>query len=53
MEESAKADLQALEELHTKQLAEAREHIDATLATVYKPSVKLLDNRKVFDQLVR
>jgi hypothetical protein len=39
--------------MHTKQLGEAREQLDTLLGTVYKPSSKLLDNRKVFDQLVR
>lgn len=53
LEESAHADLAALEDLHTKQLAEARELIDSQLSSVYKPSVKLLDNRKVFEQLVK
>jgi len=53
LEESAIADLQALEELHQKQLMEARESLDAQLGTVYKPSAKLLDNRKVFEQLVK
>lgn len=53
LEESAVADMQALEELHAKQLAEERERLEAGLSTVYKPSSKLLDNRKVFEQLIR
>lgn len=32
---------------------EARESLDSQLGTVYKPSAKLLDNRKVFEQLVK
>jgi len=51
--ESANADMQALEELHSKQLIDAREQLETTMPTIYKPSSKLLDNRKVFDQLVR
>lgn len=53
LEESSKQDIQALEEIHAQQLQEAREHAEATLGTVYKPSSKLLDNRRVFEQLVK
>ena len=42
-----------MEEIHAQQLLEAREHAEATLGTVYKPSSKLLDNRRVFEQLVK
>lgn len=53
LDESARADLQALEEMHVKQLGEGREQLDSTLPVVHKPSSKLLDNKRVFDQLVR
>ena len=53
LEESAHADLEALEELQTKQLVAAKEQIQDQLSTIYKPSSKLLDNRRVFEQLVR
>ncbi len=45
--------MNSLEEMHTRHLAEAREQLEGQLGTVYKPSSKLLDNRRVFDQLVR
>jgi len=45
--------MNSLEEMHTRHLAEAREQLEGQLSTVYKPSSKLLDNRRVFDQLVR
>lgn len=53
MHESADADLQALEEMHTQKLAESREQFESAFSTVYKPSSKLLDNRRVFEQLVK
>ena len=53
LEESAVADMEALEELHAKKLSEERERLEASLGTVYKPSSKLLDNRKVLEQLIR
>jgi len=49
LEESAVADMSALEELHAKQLSEERERLEASLSTVYKPSSKLLDNRRVLE----
>ena len=45
--------MEALDELHIKQLTEAKEQIEAGLNTVYKPSTKLLDNRQVFEKLVK
>lgn len=51
--ESANADVLALDELHANQLSEAREQIEAGLSTVYKASTKLLDNRTVFDKLIK
>jgi len=51
--ESAQADVSALDELHANQLMEAREQISASFTTVYKPSPKLLDNRAVFDKLIK
>lgn len=53
LHESATADLLALEDLHSKQLGESRELLEQALSTVFKPSVKLLDNRRVFEQLVK
>lgn len=47
------ADMQALEELHQKQLIEARESLEASMGTIYKPSSKLLDDRRVFEQLIK
>jgi len=53
LDESARADLQALEEMHVKQLGEGREQLDSTLPAVHNPGSKLVDNKRVFDQLVR
>ena len=38
--------------MQTQQLTEAREKIDASLSNIYKPSVSLLDKRKVFERLI-
>lgn len=39
--------------MHAVQIEEARETIEASFGTVYKPSGKLLDTRRVFEQMVK
>lgn len=44
--------MRALDSMHESQLEEARGIIEQGLPTKYKPSVKLLDNRQVFERMV-
>lgn len=42
-----------LQEIHQSQLSEAKEQIEHSLSTTFKPSAKLLDTRHMFEQLVK
>jgi hypothetical protein len=53
LRESAIADMEALNEVHNRQLQEAHEQIEATLTNVFKPSKALLDARNVFDKFIK